>query len=107
MRVAAARSSTNTLPSPTITLAQLPAFFTQLFTDWQVSWIMFLLIVNVMLVLFNLIPAFPMDGGRVLRAVLAMKLNQARATRIAPEVPGVAFPVAMAVTVALPGESNV
>jgi C4-dicarboxylate transporter DctM subunit len=32
-----------------ITLAQVPAFFTQLFTDWQVSWITFLLIVNVIL----------------------------------------------------------
>jgi C4-dicarboxylate transporter DctM subunit len=30
-----------------ITLAQVPAFFTQLFADWQVNWIMFLLIVNV------------------------------------------------------------
>ncbi|MFD1328959.1 site-2 protease family protein [Mycoplana ramosa] len=48
--------------------------------------------VNVFLVLFNMIPAFPMDGGRVLRAVLAMRWSWGRATRVAAKIgQGVAF----------------
>ena len=45
-----------------------------------------LLIVNLALGLFNLVPAFPMDGGRILRGVLAFRLPYLTATRVARDV---------------------
>ena len=53
------------------------------FLGW---FILNLAVVNVGLVVFNMIPAFPMDGGRVLRSVLAMFTSHYRATQVATSV---------------------
>lgn len=55
-----------------------------------------LLVVNIFLAAFNLIPAFPMDGGRVLRALFAMKVPYATATDWASKI-GKGFAIAFAI----------
>lgn len=53
--------------------------------------------INIVLFIFNLIPAFPMDGGRVLRAVLAGRMSYIRATRYAASV-GKMFAIFLGIT---------
>lgn len=52
----------------------------------QISMVDRLAAVNLFIAVFNMIPAFPMDGGRVLRALLAIKLGHVRATEIAASI---------------------
>jgi Zn-dependent protease len=68
------------------------------FEDQDAFWprfLVYLLVANVFLAFFNLLPAFPMDGGRVLRALLSTWLSRLRATEIAAGI-GVAFALLIA-----------
>jgi stage IV sporulation protein FB len=71
-----------------------------LFTDESITdpapLLVHLLVANAMVLGFNLIPAFPLDGGRVLRSLLARRLGLARGTRIAGAI-GPVFAVGLGV----------
>lgn len=71
---------------PIIYLGHSPATFEGLGNISHSNFLTSLLSVNISLVVFNMIPAFPMDGGRVLRALLGFKLNHTKATTIAARI---------------------
>jgi len=67
-----------------VLLGRVPAF--RMVDHFDSNLLPQLLIVNLFLIGFNLLPAFPMDGGRVLRALLAMVMPHVTATRVAARV---------------------
>lgn len=82
-------------PAVNVAIAIVLGFWLELTGGWQPveqltvaggSFAERLLVVNVFIALFNLVPAFPMDGGRILRALLGMRMDYVAATRIAAGV---------------------
>lgn len=67
------------LQLPFLHLNTLGAQFTAALTSWFIT-------INLVLVGFNLIPALPMDGGRILRAVLSKKMGPVKATEKAAQI---------------------
>jgi Zn-dependent protease/CBS domain-containing protein len=82
-------------PAVNVVIAALLFGWLQISGGWQPveqlgvargSFVERLMIVNLFLIGFNLLPAFPMDGGRVLRALLAMRMEYSRATQAAANI---------------------
>ncbi|EMI16372.1 putative peptidase M50 and CBS [Rhodopirellula maiorica SM1] len=85
-------------PVETVATAQANGELAEMEVSADPSFLAFcviLLAVNIMLVVFNMIPAFPMDGGRVLRSLLAMVTHYRRATFLASRI-GIACAILMA-----------
>jgi Zn-dependent protease len=66
-----------------LSLAAGAAWAPGLLGDGLLMFVQALIILNIIMVIFNLVPAFPLDGGRILRAALASFLPRLKATRVA------------------------
>jgi Zn-dependent protease len=67
-------------------LSIFPVVVIPILPDEILTGLGYLFQINLMLGLFNLVPALPMDGGRVLRGILALKMDHLSATKIAARV---------------------
>lgn len=87
--VALAGPAVNVALAALLLLFLAPAAVLAMLLDFRLvggSFLVTLFLANVFLALFNLVPAFPMDGGRVLRALLAMRMEYVKATNTAASI---------------------
>ena len=81
--MALAGPAVNVLLAMLLWLARGPLEGPAAWPDSLAGWLDTVMRANLVMALFNLVPAFPMDGGRVLRSVLGLLMSHARATRVA------------------------